>query len=104
MSATLMQHEIPGSVDLGDIATRAAKLYLIASFANPKESFSVVEALSFFGLNSNEARSEGTFDKCSQYISTYMRYYMNNQKEVTAESSINEKKSVLRSLLEKACS
>ena len=97
----MQSYNIPGTKDPDDIIVRAAKIFLISSFANPDgaESFTIVDALSLFGLNAKDARNQLQFDRCSQYVSKYICYYMNLQTEVTNESTFDEKKAVLRRIL-----
>ena len=83
-----------------DVVIRAAKLFLLSSFANPKGSLTITDALSIFGLNPNDVRNDGKCNKCSEYVSKYMHFYMNSQAEITAESSIEEKKKLLRKIFE----
>ena len=94
-------YDIPGSDDPDDIIVRAAKIFLISSFANPDgaESFTIVDALSLFGLDAKDARNQAQFDRCSRYVSKYIRYYMNSQLQITNDSTVDEKKAVLRRLL-----
>ena len=95
-----MQYQVPSFENTDDIIERAAKLYLISSVANPNGSSTIVDALLLFGLNPNDVTNGGKCERCSHYVSKYMRYYMNHQIEITAELTIDDKKVVLRKLLE----